>query len=279
MPSTVVSCKHALRRVFQLPLSELFVQIPRLIARLTYLALPLYLSYSPMKTVTIEGRSKEVPLYSHEWPLWTILAAYFVAAIYKVKASDSAENAQQRVFDVSAGGSLKQLQALLLACDDRDSLDSIQVGILSVIVDKTKNLIREGRDGIISANLMVADEQAKVLRLTLFSRHHADRRKIEVPFGAPGAGIAIQDVAPVYVKDIQTPDLARMFRRDAPYRSILSIPIACDHRRIGVVNIDSTEPNAFDMGIVDHLQPYVQMLGLSLCLSGGESAHAERIQA
>lgn len=115
---------------------------------------------------------------------------------------------------------------------------------------------------------MLANELEKMLDLTVFSRHNTGRRKISISFDAPGAGRAIKQMKSVYLPDIRAAGLTSSFRDDAPYRSILSIPIACDHRKLGVVNVDSAEPHAFYNELVEHIQPYVQMIGLSLCTGG-----------
>lgn len=272
MGGTLSSFRRTFRRNFQLPVSEFLVQVPRLVARGVYFILPLYLSYGS-KVVTISGQPTHVAAYPYYWPIWILLFAYGVAAIYKLSNRASAAVVQQRILDSAAGGSLRQLQAYLLSCPDRDSLDSIQIGILSVIVDKTKSLTLERRDGIISANIMIADEIKKQLRLTMFSRYSTGRRKIDISFDAPGAGRAIKEMKPIYLPDIRAAGLTSSFRDDAPYRSILSIPIACEHQKIGVVNVDSAEPYAFSHDLVEHLQPYVQMIGLSLCVGG--DAHGQ----
>jgi putative methionine-R-sulfoxide reductase with GAF domain len=181
--------------------------------------------------------------------------------------------ARQLIFDKAAAGSLKQLQEHVLSCQSRESLEAIQVQILTIIEDKTKEILLERNEGIISANVMVADELQRTLRLTHFSRHSKDRHAIMVSFDSIGAGKAIQDMKTVYTRDTKSPDLQGVFRDDAPYRSILSMPIACDHKGLGVVNVDSTKPDAFGVkSLEDHLAPYVQLIGLSLCLEGG-SAH------
>ena len=76
---------------------------------------------------------------------------------------------------------------------------------------------------------------------------------------------------------MKSPELKGIFREDAPYRSVLSIPIACDHRRVGVVNVDATRPNAFEVkSLEDHLAPYVQLMGLSICVGGAAHANTEQ---
>ena len=118
---------------------------------------------------------------------------------------------------------------------------------------------------------MVADDATQILKLKVFGRQHADRFKVDVPYSNPGAGAAISKRRSVYVQDITSPELSSYFRKDAQYRSILSIPVYCAHCAIGVVNVDSTKPDGFsrEAELADHLRPYVEMIGLSQCVIGG----------
>jgi len=190
---------------------------------------------------------------------------YMLAGAYKLFGDRAAVKAQQRLFDLAAAGSLKQLQVFACSCPDKNSLDLIQQSILSVIVDKTEQLIAEPRKGLVSANLMVADETGHKLSGMVFAREAANRKKIDLVFGAVGAGRAIETMETVYIPDIKDARIRALFRDDAPYRSILSIPIGCNHRKLGVVNIDHVEAYAFSEEIIAYLEPYVEMICLSLC--------------
>jgi GAF domain-containing protein len=166
---------------------------------------------------------------------------------------------------------------------DRNSLETIQAGILKTMVDKARELLSESREHILSANLMVAVDTKRMLRIKTYSSTPLGRNRSDVRYDAPGAGRAISTMQPVYIPDIKSSDLKGHFREDAPYRSILSIPIGVDGKRLGVVNIDSTEEDHLQLEwLVDHLQPYVQLLGLSLCIensgNGGikDGANPER---
>lgn len=208
-----------------------------------------------------------IPAYPYRWPFVVLLVCYTTAATYKLVGDGENEALKRRQFLAKGtAGSLKQLQAVLLSCSDRESLDAIQRGILSVIVDKTKELLSEHRN-VVSANLMIADDAAQQLRLTIFSQQAVGREKRAVPYGAPGAGRALLDGKVVYIPDIRSSDMKGHFRNDAPYRSILCLPITCEHKKLGVVNVDSTEVDYFRMTwLADHLAPYTELLGLSLCL-------------
>lgn len=85
----VSSVRRAFRRNFQLPLSEFFVQVPRLVARATYFALPLYLAYGS-KPAIVNGQLTHVSAYPYRWPLIVLLLAYAVAGIYKATSRSSA---------------------------------------------------------------------------------------------------------------------------------------------------------------------------------------------
>lgn len=279
MGRRLTALRQAIRKRASLPMSEWALETPRLLARGVYFGLPLWLTYSKTATVTADGASVTGLLYSYRWPFWLLVACYAIVGIYKLASDpeDASLLAQRRILARSTAGALKQLQELVLGCPDGDALDTVQQGILSIIVDKTKELLADRRDGVISANLMIADEANQKLHLRRFSRHATGRKKIDVAYGAPGAGRAIVEGRPVVIADIRSADLKAHFRDDAPYRSILSIPVACEHRRLGVVNVDSTDKGYFpvDTWLSDHLEPYVQLVGLSLCLGKG-SDHAER---
>jgi len=205
----------------------------------------------------------ELHQYRYDWPFWTLLAAYTTDAGYQLFVRKVGR--EQRIFDSSLAALLKELRDLVLKCPDHNSQELIQAAALSVVVDKTKQVTLERRSGIISANLMVADDQRKVLRQTVFDRA-TQRSKTESSYEAPGPGLAIKEMRQVYIADTRAPDSVAMFP-NTPYRSVLSIPLGCGHRKLGVVNVDSEERDAFDEDDLGrHLDPYVQLIGLSLCL-------------
>jgi len=264
-----IQAPRFVRRYLRLPLSEWLIEFPRLVARVVSFALPLFLTYSASRPTPVEGQLVYEPLYPYRWPFWVLLAAIAVAAIYKVwrGSADQTTLRQRRFLALSTGGSLKQLQAVVRACPDEQSLDTIRAGLLTIIVDKTKELLQETASDVYTANLMIADDAKRTLSLVQFSREHSGRRRIDLAYGAPGAGVAIQEGRPVYIPDIRDPDLKALFREDAPYRSILSLPVICAHQRVGVVNVDSTKPEDLPMDLLaDHLDPYVQLIGLALDL-------------
>ncbi len=270
-----VRARRILRRYLDLPASDWLAETPRLAARAVLFGLPLVLAYSATE-LTPEFSDQGVVTgyvtvlkYPYRWPVIVLCMAMVVSTAYKL-VRESAESRlfkSRRFLARSTAGSLKQLQESLRACPGRHGIETIQTGILTIIVDKTKELLQEKRDDVFSANLMIADEAAQLLRLKLFSRRASGRRTIDVRYGDVGAGRAIETGRPVYIEDIRSPDLKRHFREDAPYRSVLSIPIVCDHARLGVVNVDSIHPDGMPMeSLADHLEPYVQLLGLSLCV-------------
>jgi hypothetical protein len=240
-----------------------------LLARSTAVLLPLWFTYSAKRFVPDEtGALIETPLYPYRWPLAVLLLALLVEVAYKfLREGDGRALEQRRFLARSTGGALRQLQEAIRRCPSSRSMEAIRVGILSIIVDKTKELLHETRDDVYSANLMTADESSRMLSLVLFSRYYTGRHIIEVAYGLPGAGRAIIEGKPVHIPDIRSADMKGHFRQDAPYRSILCLPISCDHKRVGVVNIDSIHANDLPKDfLADHLEPYVQLMGLSLCV-------------
>src|SRR5208283_5558882 len=258
-----------IRRQLQLPVGYVLVQIPRMIARLGYFCLPIYLASHGTITKVVGHTSSTVPEYPHYWPIWLALVLVGISAIYKLYDPENQEVAIRRVLDRATAGASKQLQEFVLNCQGSSSLEAIQSGILSMIVDEVEQYCHEqAHAGNISSNFMAANDASELLKLKVFARQHVDRYKVDVPYSNPGAGMAIRERRIIYVRNIMTDDLKSFFRSDARYRSILSMPVFCAHCAIGVVNVDSVKPDAFhrETELADLLRPHVEMIGLSECL-------------
>jgi putative methionine-R-sulfoxide reductase with GAF domain len=262
--------KRVIRYYFGLSVMDWLKASPRLILRGVAYGLPLWLTYSAQRSETYTEAgvvlTRLVPLYPYRWPFVVLLCVMLVAAVLRLLSSDDGRMLTQRQFlALLTAGSLKQLQEAIRGCPGKSDMRTIRSGILSIIVDKTRELLQETRVDVYSANLMVADEAKKILTLSDFSRAHSNRKVIDVKFGDPGAGQAIMSGIPVYIPDIQQDGLRQHFRAEAPYRSILCLPIVCDHKKIGVVNVDSIRPDDLPSELLAaHLAPYVQLLGLSI---------------
>lgn len=131
--------------------------------------------------------------------------------------------------------------------------------IVEVSLGKSR---REGHE--ISANCMIHRTQRRVgpsLTLTHWGTRLSGREPITIKLGdkLPGAPKAIEENKNHYIKDTQTKDLSHFFANKS-YKSIISIPLTSGTKKIGVINIDSVETNAF--GKLDifnkEIQPLIQ---------------------
>jgi len=129
--------------------------------------------------------------------------------------------------------------------------------IVEVSLGKSR---REGHE--ISANCMVHRTQRRVgpsLTLTHWGTRLAGREPITIRLenDLPGAPKAIQENKIHYIKDTQAKDIAHLFENKS-YKSIISIPLTTGAKKIGVVNIDSVETDAF--GRLDNFNKEIQPL-------------------
>ncbi len=260
--------RKALDRWLSLSMRDFVRQVPRIVAGLAIVLLPLWITGTATSTVCLPPSvGQSAPRFQYYWPFWLLLASNAIVWIYRAVAmSGLDEQLRKRRFLASAtAGSIRQLQSLLEKCPDLDELGAIRTGILSTAVDKAKEILGENSDDRLSANLMIANEKDRELRLVVFSRHAGGRTKISLSFDAPGAGQAITTGKVTYIAD--TKKHGHPFKEEDPYRSILSLPISCDHAKIGVVNLDSTEVDHVKPDLLkDHLAPYAQLLGLTVCM-------------
>ncbi|MCI0915946.1 GAF domain-containing protein [Pseudomonas stutzeri] len=116
--------------------------------------------------------------------------------------------------------------------------------IVEVSLGKSR---REGHE--ISANCMIYRTQRKVgpsLTLTHWGTRLAGREPITIKLGnnLPGAPRAIEENKTHYIRDTQSKEFHEFFENKS-YKSIISIPLTAGQKNIGVINIDSTEANAF----------------------------------
>ena len=155
------------------------------------------------------------------------------------------------------------------------ALVEIQGGILGTVVAVTRKMTRApDSETFVSANLMVPSDDMSKLRLVQFDKVYAGRQKIELPLseGVPGASAAFLTGKYQYVQDIKDPKYEQYFKRDEPYRCVLSVPVKDDHEKpVAVVNVDAVEPDFFERAVsggaaelVRTLLPVVEMTGITL---------------
>jgi len=63
------------------------------------------------------------------------------------------------------------------------------------------------------------------------------------------------------VRDTRAAPAAGAFPRDAPYRCILSVPVDCEGRIVGVLNIDATRPDMLEIGHGDLVMDLAYLIG------------------
>lgn len=159
----------------------------------------------------------------------------------------------------------------------RTETQAIQVSILRLLEGTAAALVNAEADEI-TVNLMVLKNQKGVESLETVEysaqRDHRHYSKLPVDHDRPsvGAVTAFIQADPQYIPD--TRKLEDIFSSRPPYRTILSIPLPLDkfeaQRCIGVVNIDSTKPNAFlkkdQTFLITHMQSLLRTLALTVVL-------------
>lgn len=118
----------------------------------------------------------------------------------------------------------------------------------------------------ISTNLMLpfpGPEQVTRLEIVRFDRHMLGRKGLALKVDLPGAGVAYTSGTPQRIEDIRDPEIAHHFRKDAPYRSVISIPVQIDGRTVGVVNVDATVPKMVTRPeVLSAMLPFVALMGI-----------------
>jgi hypothetical protein len=276
--------RNRARQWLKAPIGEWLRELPVLFLNFVLLALPLFFTYSATTTVELEDpishqiATRVVQSFPYRWPFLVLLLLYAARAGARLMGSRGTDALdRRRLLALGTAGSLQELQEIILKARNLEEVSAIQTQLLTIVVDKTEDLLFETRKDCFSANLMILEQRGETHELALirFSRYSVGRRRIRLGLDAPGAGDAVRDLKTAYIPDTLAPNLRGKFRPDAPYSSILSIPMYSEHRTLGVVNIDSRYPRHFWMvGIEDHLAPYVQLLGLTVTLMGSSPKHA-----
>lgn len=101
--------------------------------------------------------------------------------------------------------------------------------------------------GTLSANWAVrgSGEHSDRFRVVVYDRNMANRQPNNswktIADDLPGASVSFLAGEVSLVTDVKESDNNKYFSPTALYRSILSIPVMCSNRVVGVVNVDSTE--------------------------------------
>lgn len=129
--------------------------------------------------------------------------------------------------------------------------------------------------GVLSANWSIqgTGEHRDQFRVTMYDRNMANRQPSNnwkaIADDIPGASVSFRTGEVSLVPDTRGSDNNKHFSPSASYRSILSIPVLCSTRVVGVVNVDSTE-----IGLLEteqHLLVFdiVYLIGLCQLLHDG----------
>ncbi|MBX3388144.1 MAG: GAF domain-containing protein [Phycisphaeraceae bacterium] len=170
---------------------------------------------------------------------------------------------------------------LVEALDDRSrnqpkfqsQVEHLQTAILANIADCLSQHLGLDRR-VISANWSVLQvQEGKEYFVPLrYDRHDVRRahgsRSHELASDKPGASRALLTGKVTLVPDTQSSDMLPFFPDSPAYRSILSIPVTVRNSRLGVVNIDATEPNLLSLDLETLVADLAYLIGLCEHLKG-----------
>lgn len=228
---------------------KLAILLLGLLARILTLAIPLFF---------INRHKEEIIQPISTWPTETILqislslialivADYMKDAVKNYKTKKSFNPLQRASRETGATvttllhhGSFSEKESKYII---ESALRQIET-IVEVSLSKSRH---EGHE--ISANCMIFRTQRKSgpsLTLTHWGTRLAGREPISLRLNShlPGAPKAIIENKTTYISNTQIKEHAELFSNKT-YKSIISIPLTNGTRKIGVINIDSTEINAF----------------------------------
>lgn len=228
---------------------KIFLFILGFIARLAIIGIPLFIfnKYKETFILPFESWPSDVMLYA-ALSLAALIAADYIKDAVKNHKTKKAFNPLQRASRETGATVTTLLQHG--SFESKDCSQAIESALrkIETIVEVSLGKSRhEGHE--ISANCMIHRTQRKVgpsLTLTHWGTRLAGREPITIKLGKslPGAPKAIEENKSHYIKDTQAKEISQFFANKS-YKSILSIPLIAEPKKVGVINIDSTEANAF----------------------------------
>lgn len=219
-----------------------------LIARLIIVAIPIFVinKYKDTLIQPLENWSKEATISTIGSLILLVFADYIkdFAKNYKSKKS---LNPLQRASRETGATVTKLLEFGKFQMDDCDKIIEAALRQIESIVEVS--LGKSRKENEISANCMLYRTQRKVgpsLVLTHWGTQLAGRFPIALKVGKdlPGAPKAIEENNIQYITDTQSKPNKNLFSNKT-YKSIISIPLTLEAKKVGVINIDSEETNAF----------------------------------
>jgi hypothetical protein len=243
------------------------------------------------------------------WPLGGVLLVAFVAYVSKsqaeqdrkdkedaVKAKEEATKAARRAeqkalrrYKRDASGNLARLLRTLI--EETNHTLTIQTAFLVHAVDIVKDYLElDGHDDRIAATWVVPVNGFTQWETIVYDKNRAHRQpgtRRDMKPGIPGATEAFLTGKEVLIPDTTDPKVAQWFQPNPPYRSILSVPARTMNMKhgsnvliegnpntiVGVLNIDSTEPNLLREDVSDVVQDIAYLLAILEFLGGG---HADK---
>ena len=202
-----------------------------------------------------------------QWPetLWgkvafaviaLLLADYIKDWIKDRQRKKAFENANNDIYGHLGAAQKNLLRVATVKVSDQRDTDSIFKEALKHIEHLTEIIYGKARANgqKITANLMIYESkkgQGKTLKIRSWGTELPGRKpltlKVESHAPAIGAPTSVVTRDWQYIKDTRDKIHRASFPGERDYRTILSIPLFDDNNGIlGVVNIDSDEPNAFN---------------------------------
>ena len=237
---------------------KLFWAILGFVARLGIVAIPV---------LFLQRWREELLRPVEQWPetLWwkvafaviTLLLADYIKEWIKDRQRKKAfENANNDIYGHLGAAQKYLLRVATVKVGDQRDTDSIFKEALKHIEHLTEIIYGKARANgqKITANLMIYESkkgQGKTLKIRSWGTELPGRKpltlKVESHAPAIGAPTSVVTRDWQYIKDTRDKTLRASFPGERDYRTILSIPLFDDNNGIlGVVNIDSDEPNAFN---------------------------------
>jgi len=136
-------------------------------------------------------------------------------------------------------GRVAQLEAL-----HRISKLSSEAGALGVTLNQMLEVAQEVVPEAHCAILLL-DHEKQVLRLAAGEGYQAAARYLEIPVGQGVTGRCAETKKIQHICDLQAPDASHYIPGIPGARCELALPMVGESRTIGVLNAESTEPNAF----------------------------------
>lgn len=188
-------------------------------------------------------------------------------------AMDSRERALDAISLDTAGYLRRLLKELIAKRDVQKRPDEFAAELRNLqqrLLDQVRRHLRSSSElrGDIWCNWVVAESAGDEFSVQVANEDHSRQRKRHpIAEGIPGASRAFLTHDAQIVTDTHAPEIAEHFDQSAPYRSILSVPVSIDvepgdPRMIGVLNVDSSVPNEFELRHVNLVAEYAYLTGI-----------------